>query len=160
MGKGIHWELCKKLKFDHTTKWFVQKPESALDFEIQTDRQIPARILNLMKITKNLPNKGLTFTESEKRQVLRPCQTSNKAMKYENDIEINCNWCSWNHPQKNWNGVKRLEIQRKNRDHPNYTIAKISQNTEECPGELRSLAVIQTLEKGHQLRLIWKNLQG
>ena len=26
--------LCKKLKFDHTTKWYVQKPESAYVNEI------------------------------------------------------------------------------------------------------------------------------
>ena len=22
--KGIHWELCRKLKFDHTNKWYTQ----------------------------------------------------------------------------------------------------------------------------------------
>ena len=26
--KGIHWELCKRLNFDHTTKWYMHKPES------------------------------------------------------------------------------------------------------------------------------------
>ena len=25
--KLIHWELCKKLEFDHVTKWFMHKPE-------------------------------------------------------------------------------------------------------------------------------------
>ena len=25
-GKVILWELCKKLKFDHTTKWYIHKP--------------------------------------------------------------------------------------------------------------------------------------
>ena len=49
VGKGIHWELCKKMKFDHTTKWYVHKPKSVLenethtilwDFEIQTDHLI------------------------------------------------------------------------------------------------------------------------
>ena len=48
----IHWELCKKLKFDHTTKWYIHKLESVLenekhkiwgDFEIQTDYLIPIR---------------------------------------------------------------------------------------------------------------------
>ena len=28
-GKVIHWELCNKLKFDHSTKWY--KPESVLE---------------------------------------------------------------------------------------------------------------------------------
>ena len=50
--KVIHWELCKKLKFDHTTKWYVHKPESVvenkmheilLDFKIQTDNLILTR---------------------------------------------------------------------------------------------------------------------
>ena len=45
MGKVIHRELCKKLKFDHTTKWYIYKSESILenemhqilwDFEIET----------------------------------------------------------------------------------------------------------------------------
>ena len=28
VGKVIHRELCKKLKFDHTTKWCMHKPEA------------------------------------------------------------------------------------------------------------------------------------
>ena len=28
MGKVFHWELCKKLEFDHTTKLYTHKPES------------------------------------------------------------------------------------------------------------------------------------
>ena len=52
VGKVIHWELYKKLKFDHSTKWYIHKPESVLEnetyeihwyFEIQTDLLIPAR---------------------------------------------------------------------------------------------------------------------
>ena len=48
----IHWELCKKLKFDHTNKWYMHNSESILendiykllwDFEIQTDHLILAR---------------------------------------------------------------------------------------------------------------------
>ena len=31
VGKVIHWESCKKLKFDHTTKWHMHKPESVLE---------------------------------------------------------------------------------------------------------------------------------
>ena len=50
--KGINWELCKKLKFYHTTKWYMHKSKSVLEnqmykilweFEIQTNHQIPAR---------------------------------------------------------------------------------------------------------------------
>ena len=48
----IHWELCKELKFDHTSKWYIYNQESVLekatqkllrDFEIQTDHLILAR---------------------------------------------------------------------------------------------------------------------
>ena len=28
--KLIHWEFCKRLKFDHTNKWHIHKPESIL----------------------------------------------------------------------------------------------------------------------------------
>ena len=30
VGKVIHWELCKKLKFDHPTKWYIRKRESRI----------------------------------------------------------------------------------------------------------------------------------
>ena len=57
----IHWELRKKLKFDHYTKWYTHKPESVLDnemdkiiwnFEIQTAHQIPARRADRVIIDK------------------------------------------------------------------------------------------------------------
>ena len=31
VGKVIHWELGKKFKFDHTNKWYMYNPESALE---------------------------------------------------------------------------------------------------------------------------------
>ena len=52
VGKVIHWELCKKFKFDHTNKLYIHNHESVLenvthkvlwDFKIQTDHQISAR---------------------------------------------------------------------------------------------------------------------
>ena len=55
-------ELCKKLKFDHSNKWYMHNPESVLandthklqwDFEIRTDHQISARRLDLIIINKN-----------------------------------------------------------------------------------------------------------
>ena len=47
VGKVTHWELCKKLKFEHTNQWYMYNPESFLenemhklqwDFDIQTDQ--------------------------------------------------------------------------------------------------------------------------
>ena len=70
VGKVIQWELCKRPKFDQTTKWYIHKPESVLengthkilwDFEIQTDHLIPARKADLELIKKKkgiLPSSG------------------------------------------------------------------------------------------------------
>ena len=65
VGKVIHWEMCKKFKFDHTNKWYMHNPASFLendphkllwDYNIQTDHIIPPRrphliIINKKKIT-------------------------------------------------------------------------------------------------------------
>ena len=57
----IYLELCKRLKFDHMTKWYIHKPESVpenkthkilRDFEKQTDLLIQARRPNLVLIYK------------------------------------------------------------------------------------------------------------
>ena len=49
VDKEIHWEMCKKIKFDHTNKWYMHNPASVLkndtqkllwDFDIQTDHLI------------------------------------------------------------------------------------------------------------------------
>ena len=34
VGKMTHWELCKKLKFDQTNKWYMHNPESVLKNEM------------------------------------------------------------------------------------------------------------------------------
>ena len=61
VGNVIHWELCKKLKFDHANKWYMHNPVPVLendthkllrDFEIQTDHLISARRPDLIIIEK------------------------------------------------------------------------------------------------------------
>ena len=61
VGKVIHWEMCKKFKFDHTNKWYMHNPVPVLendshkllwDFNIQTDHLIPARRPDLIIINK------------------------------------------------------------------------------------------------------------
>ena len=51
--------MCKKLKFDHTNKWFMHNPapvrendihKLVWDFDIHTDHQIPARKPDLLII--------------------------------------------------------------------------------------------------------------
>ena len=31
VGKVIHWEMCKKFKFDHTNKWYLHNPAPVLE---------------------------------------------------------------------------------------------------------------------------------
>ena len=66
MGKVILWELCKKLKFDHTNKWYIHNPEFVLenethkllrDFDIQTDHVISAKRPDLIIINKKKKKK-------------------------------------------------------------------------------------------------------
>ena len=61
VGKVIHWEMCKKFKFDHANKWYMHNLEPVLendtykllwDFGIQTDHLISARRPNLIIINK------------------------------------------------------------------------------------------------------------
>ena len=33
VGKVIHWESCKKLKFEHTNKWYIYNSESVRENE-------------------------------------------------------------------------------------------------------------------------------
>ena len=34
VGKVIHWEFYKKLKFDHTNKWYMHNAVSLLEIEM------------------------------------------------------------------------------------------------------------------------------
>ena len=61
VGKVIHWEMCKKFKFDHVNKWYMHNPAPVLendthkllcDFHIQTDHLISARRPDLIIINK------------------------------------------------------------------------------------------------------------
>ena len=61
VGKMIHREMCKKFQFDHTNKWCMHNPASALeydthklpwDFDTQTDHVILARRQDYIIINK------------------------------------------------------------------------------------------------------------
>ena len=62
VGKEIHWELCKKLKFRHTSKWYMCNTASVLendthkllwDLDIQMDYLISASRTDLIIINNN-----------------------------------------------------------------------------------------------------------
>ena len=61
MGKVIHWEMCKKFKFNHANKWYMHNPAPVIekethkflwDFFIHTDHLISARRPYLIIINK------------------------------------------------------------------------------------------------------------
>ena len=61
VGEVIHWEMCKKFRFDHTNKWYTHNPAPVLeynthkflwDFDIHTDYLISARRPDLIIINK------------------------------------------------------------------------------------------------------------
>ena len=76
MGKGFHWEWCKKFTFDHTNKWYIHNPESVLenetqkllwDFEIQTDHLISARRSDLVIVKKKKKKRKRKKKRKKKR---------------------------------------------------------------------------------------------
>ena len=61
VSKVIHWEFCKKLKFDHMNKWYMHNLGSILenemhkilwDFEVQMDHLISARQPDLVIVNQ------------------------------------------------------------------------------------------------------------
>ena len=61
VGKVIHGEMYRKFQYDHTNKWYMHNPAPApendshkllWDFNIQTERLIPARRPDLIIINK------------------------------------------------------------------------------------------------------------
>ena len=92
VGKVINWQLCKKLKFDHTNKWYMHNPESVQedethkliwDSEIQKDHKISARrphlIIKKKKKKEKTQNCGFCCScvpQSEIKDVKRGINTS------------------------------------------------------------------------------------
>ena len=126
VGKVIHLELRKKLKFDHTTKWYIHKPESILenvmlkilwDFEMQIDHLIPARksdlaLINPKKWTCHQVNLTILADHrvkisKENGQILKTCQRIKLTVRHEGEYDTDCSWCTWNSPKawkKDWAG--------------------------------------------------------
>ena len=83
-----------------------------------------------------------------------------QTMEHESDSDTNCNryaQYSYQMIDKKTGGFRNNEPIG---DHPNYSIIKIGQNTEKSSGDLKRLAVTQTLVKDHQLTPLWKTLKG
>ena len=120
VGKVIHLELCKKLKFDHTNEWYMQNTAPVFEnethkllwnSEIQMEHLISARrpdliIINKTKRTCRIVDFAVSadhrvnLKESEKKdkyldlaRELKKNKTK-KTVKHESDDYTNCNWCS------------------------------------------------------------------
>ena len=118
VGNVIYWELCKKMKFDYTNKWYMQNPESILvsemhqpfwDFEIQTGIQISARRPDLKIINQNDRNcRIVNFAVLDEHRVkLKECEKRDKYvdlarelkklwnMKVQSPRDWNKDWRTW-----------------------------------------------------------------
>ena len=89
VGKVIHWEMCKKFKFDHTNKWYMHNPAPVLenathkllwDFNIQTDHLIPARRPDLIIINKK--------KQKKKKKKKRTCKIVDFAVPADHRIKL------------------------------------------------------------------------
>ena len=106
--KVILREWCKRLKFHHTYKWYIHKPESARenetskilwDFEIQTTHPLSARIPDLLVINKMIFHKKrklvvewiLPFqrtTERKLKKIERKTNTWTLPENFDNKVSI------------------------------------------------------------------------
>ena len=97
VGKVIHWELCKKLKFDYTNKWCMYNPESVLknemrkilwDFEIQTDHQISARWPDLVIVKKSIKRKRENLINSGRCRTGWPLSKNKRKKKRDKYLDL------------------------------------------------------------------------
>ena len=116
VGKVIHWEMCKKFKFDHTKKWHMHNPAPVLkkdthkilwDFDIKTEQLTLARRPDLIVINnKKKTCKIVDFAvQADHRIKLKECENRDeyldlvrelkKNMEHEGDNYTNWDSCFW-----------------------------------------------------------------
>ena len=89
VSKLIHWEMCKKVKFDHTNKWYMYIPVPVLendrhkllwDFDVHTDHLISARRPDVIIINnKKRICKIVDFAVPADRRIkLKECEKKDK----------------------------------------------------------------------------------
>ena len=128
VGRVIHWELCKWLKFDH-----VRKTESVprkCKLYNSMDSLWYKRIIRLKaesqtycKLTrrKKMSSKGFCVSvyqnENERkrkeRQIFGSCLRAGKTVEYESVDDTNCSWCVWNDLQRPGKSQDEVEIRRR-----------------------------------------------
>ena len=106
------------------------------DFEIQMDHLIPARRLDQVLINKRKRTyrqfccSGRSQSENERkgkdRQIIGPCQRIEKPVEHEGNNDTNCHRSTWNGLQRLGKKTGGIGNQRKNQDHLDHSIVKIS----------------------------------
>ena len=98
VGKVIHWEMCKKFKFDHANKWYMHNPAPVLEndthklpwgFDIQTDQLISARRLDLKIInkTKKICKIVAFAVPADHRIKLKECEKRDKYLNLARELK-------------------------------------------------------------------------
>ena len=101
MGKAIHRELYKKLKFDHTNKWYMHNSEYVLEnethkllrnFEIQTDHLISERRPDLIVINKKEETCRIVDVAVPANHwvKLKECEKRDKYLHFAGGLKKNC----------------------------------------------------------------------
>ena len=87
VDKGIHREMCKKFKFDHTNKWYMHNTAPVLendihkllwDFDIHTDHLISARRPDLIIINKKKKRICKIVDFADHKTKLKECERKDK----------------------------------------------------------------------------------
>ena len=72
-------------------------------------------------------------------------------IEHEGDGDTSCNWYTWNNLQRLGKGTESVGNRKMSRDHPNYSIIEVDQNTVKSPEDMGRFTVTQTPVKNHQL---------
>ena len=99
---------------------------------------------------KNLQNSWICFSswpkgkskgKRKERWIPISFKRTERTMECEIDADTNCNRCAYYNYWTIDTGNGGVGNKRGSEDHPNYSIVEIGRNTEESPGDKRSLAV-------------------
>ena len=125
-----HWELWKRLKLDHTDRWYMYKSEPVQEKESHKNSLGSWEIngsRNHGQKTKLRVNKRdkkriwhpadfvVSKSENERKsnawKLPRSCQRVEKTLEYKRDGDTNCSWCTLNgsqRPEKETRGLETI----------------------------------------------------
>ena len=127
------------------------------DFEktrLRDNQQKKKRTCRIMDFAVPADHRGKMKESKQRDKNVYLAREQKQTMEHEGDSLSICGWCTWDNTQGISKGTRRLGNKRTSRDHPDYSIIKIGQNTEKSPGDSRRHRVIQTPVTNHQLTLL------